>query len=260
MSFLEKLEKKLGNFAVPHLTEILIFGQVAVFVASNAGWLEIGNVLLIPERVLMGEWRRLATFLFIPPDVHPVFLIFAWLFYYFMGTALESHWGEFRYNLFIFIGVSATIAVSFLNPFLPAGNAFIGGSIFLAFAFLYPDFVIYIFFILPVRIKWVAIITWATYILGLIFGSWQTRLEILASVSNLLLFFGKDLLGLAKFGGKKMVRQTQEIVEISAPFHKCAVCGITDKTNPEMEFRYCSRCRTQQGFCKDHILNHTHDL
>ncbi len=258
MSYLDKLERKLGPFSIPHLTEILIFGQVVVWAANAAGWLDIQNIVLIPDLVLKGEYRRLATFLFIPPNTHPVFLIFAWMFFYFMGRALEDKWGEFHYNLFILVGYAATVAVSFFYPWHPVTNAFIGTSIFLAFALLYPDFMIYIFLILPVRIKWVAAFTWATYAYGLIFGSAPNRLYILASISNIALFFGADLLRAAKQGSRKMTRQTLEVVLPQEPFHKCAACGITDQTHPRMDFRYCSRCEGSLGYCADHIHHHEH--
>ena len=258
MDFMDKLERKLGRFAVPRLTEVLIFGQVVVFLAKSAGWLRLEDVLLIPERVLAGEYRRLVTFLFIPPNWNPLWIVFALIFFYFMGTALESHWGEFRYNLFIFAGYIATLAVSFLMPVEEATNAFIGGSVFLAFAQLYPDFVIYLFFILPVKVKWIAWLTWITYLLGIISGPSSRRLMILASVANFLLFFGPDLLERMRRGGSSLVMKTREIKSSLQPFHICGVCGATEQSHPDMEFRYCTRCRGDLGYCSDHIRNHPH--
>ena len=40
--------------------------------------------------------------------------------------------------------------------------------------------------------------------------------------------------------------------------HKCTVCGRTDVTNPELEFRYCSKCKGYYCYCMDHINNHVH--
>ena len=258
MNFLEKMERRFGGFFIPHLTEILIFGQVVVWFASSAEWLDLRKITLVPALVLAGDASRLVTFLFIPPAVHPVFLIFAWIFFFFMGTALETQWGEFRYNLFIFAGYAATVAVSFLSPAIPATNAFIGTSIFLAFAFLYPDYVIYIFLIVPVRIKWVAAFTWASYALGLVGGSWPTRLNILASISNILIFFGGDLWRLIKAGGRRAALHATATVRPAEPFHRCAVCGITEQSHPDMSFRYCSGCRGEFGYCADHIRAHEH--
>ena len=114
------------------------------------------------------------NFLFDPPLQNPLFAFFAWYLFYLMGTALEEHWGAFRYNIFLLIGYLMTVAVSFLIPALPVTNAYIGGSVFLAFAFLYPDFILQIFFVLPVRIQWLALITWLYYGYLLLFGGWHT--------------------------------------------------------------------------------------
>ncbi|OGR87756.1 MAG: hypothetical protein A3A86_02705 [Elusimicrobia bacterium RIFCSPLOWO2_01_FULL_60_11] len=258
MNLLDKFERKLGPFSIPHLTEILIFGQAAVWLCSQAGWLDLSNIVLIPELVRAGEYRRLATFLFIPPVAHPVFIIFAWLIFFYMGKALESHWGEFHYNLFIFTGYAATVTVSFLHPAQAVANTFIGTSVFLAFALLYPDFVIYIFFILPLKIKWIAAFTWASYAFGLVFGSPASRLSILASIANIILFFGRDILAWTRSRGRKVTSQVKETVVVARPFHTCAACGKTDKTHPQEEFRYCSRCAGSLGYCSEHIRGHEH--
>lgn len=258
MNFLDKLERKLGPFSIPRLTEILIFGQVAVWICSQAGWLDLSNIVLVPALVQAGEFRRLATFLFTPPVAHPIFILFAWLIFFYMGKALESHWGEFHFNLFIFAGYAATVAVSFLHPAQAVANTFIGTSVFLAFALLYPDFVIYVFFILPVKIKWIAALTWGAYAFGLIFGSPANRLSILASVANIVLFFGRDLWVWSRSRGRKVTFQVKEAAAVVQPFHRCAICGKTDKTHPQEEFRYCSRCGGSAGYCSEHIRGHEH--
>jgi hypothetical protein len=260
MNFLDKLERKLGPFSIPHLTEILIVGQVTMWVCAQAGWLDLNSLVLIPKLVLEGEYRRLATFLFIPPTAHPIFILFAWLIFYSMGKALESHWGEFHYNLFIFVGYAATVGVSFLNPYQIVANTFIAASIFLAFAFLYPDFVIHIFFVLPVKMKWIAALTLASYAVSFIFGSLASRLSILASVANLTLFFGADLFARVLSLGRKATREIKETVKETHPFHQCSICGKTDRTHPQEEFRYCSRCESSLGYCSEHIRKHEHQI
>ena len=122
-----------------------------------------------------------------------------------MGNSLEGHWGAFRYNIFLLVGYVVTVAVSFLFPFQAATNIFIAGSVFLAFAYLYPDFQLYIFFILPVKIKWLALLTWIGYAYQILTGSWSTRLLVIASITNYLLFFGRDIYLTAKTGNRRMV-------------------------------------------------------
>ncbi len=257
MRWLDTLDRKFGRYAVPNITVYLILGQVMFFVFAVSGRFILERVVLVPERLLAGEWWRLITFLFIPPATNPIFAFFAWYMFYLMGTALENQWGAFRYNLFILIGWLVTVAVSFLFPYYPATNIFIGGSVFLAFAYLYPEFQLYIFFILPVKIKWLALITWLGYLYQFTVGNWSTRLLILASISNYLLFFGRDIYLSIKSGKRRMTAQARDIAGSRQPFHKCAVCGVTDLSHPQMEFRYCSDCGGL-GYCKDHILRHEH--
>lgn len=257
MNLLDTLERKFRGYAIPNLTLSLIIGQVIFFVFNLTGKFLLERVVLVPELVLMGEWWRLLTFLFIPPLTNPLFAFFAWYMFYLMGSALEGHWGDFRYNLFLLIGYVVTIAVSFLFPLYSATNIFIGGSVFLAFAFLYPDFQIYIFFILPVKMKWLAILTWIGYAYQIITGSWSTRLLVLASISNFLLFFGRDIFWRMKSGNRQMVTKAREITGKREAFHRCTTCGVTDQSNPGTEFRYCPECGGL-GYCKDHIMNHEH--
>ncbi len=257
MGLIDKLDRKLRRYALRNITLYLIIGQVLFFIFVLSGRFILDRVVLIPERVLVGEWWRLITFLFIPPLTNPIFAFFAWYLFYLMGSALEGHWGAFRYNLFLLIGYLVTVAVTFLFPFSAATNIFIGGSVFLAFAFLYPDFQLYIFFILPVKIKWLALLTWIGYAYELLVGSWHTRLLVLASISNFLLFFGRDIVWKMKTGNRSMVSQARQFTGKKEPFHKCAVCGKTDISHPQMEFRYCSDCGGL-GYCKDHIFNHEH--
>lgn len=257
MNWLNSFERRFRRYAISNITVYLILGQVLFFIFAVSGRFILDRIVLIPAQVMAGEWWRLITFLFIPPLTNPIFAFFAWYLFYLMGSALENHWGAFRYNLFILIGYLVTVAVSFLFPYHAATNIFIGGSIFLAFAYLYPDFTLYIFFILPVKIKWLALLTWVGYAYQIIVGPWSTRLLVLASISNYLLFFGKDIYLTVKTGNRRMATQAREFAAKKEPFHRCEVCGITDLSHPRMEFRYCSQCGGL-GYCTDHIFNHNH--
>ena len=113
--------------------------------------------------------------------------------------------------MYLLIGCVATIAVSFVMPNSTSQNQFLYGSVFLAFAFLYPDFELYIFFILPLKIKWIALLTWIGYFVTLIFGSWLSRLLVLASLCNFLLFFHRDILEMIRTGRRRMAMQTAQL-------------------------------------------------
>jgi hypothetical protein len=254
---LDKLERRFGRYAIHNVTLYIVIGQAFLFLFSMSGQMDISRALLIPQRVLEGEWWRLFTFPFIPPASNLFFIFFALYMFHMMGGALEGHWGAFRYNVFLLTGFAATVTVSFLFPSYPASNIFLGGSIFLAFAALYPDFQIYIFFILPVKIKWLALITWIGYGLSILSGSWATRVLVVASISNFLLFFGRDIWWRMKTGKKKMAEQARSFSGTHDAFHRCASCAKTDLTHPAMEFRYCPDCGGL-GYCMDHIDKHEH--
>ena len=145
MSILNKLERRFGNLGIPNLTIILIAPQVVLYVLSIGRPDFLKGLYLVPTLVLAGQWWRLITFLVIPPFTNPIFAFFFWYLFFLMGTALDNYWGTFRYNIYVLIGYLATLAVAFLTPGAQASNGFLQGSIFLAFAFLYPDFQMLIF-------------------------------------------------------------------------------------------------------------------
>jgi hypothetical protein len=259
MRLLDRLEKKLGRYALPNITVYLIAGQTVFYVLYMMRKLDPSQTLLSADRLMQGEWWRLLTFPFDPPVMNLVFAFFAWYLFYMMGSALEELWGTFRYNIFLLVGYLLTVAVSFLTPAYPVSNAFIGGSVFLAFAFLFPDFQLLLFFVLPVRIKWLALLTWLYYGYLFLFGGWPTRFLVLSSVGNFLLFFARDIVVNVKYGRRQMVKKmSQTVRRDDQPFHRCTVCGITDKTHPKMDFRYCPQCSGQRGYCTEHIFNHEH--
>lgn len=258
MKLLDKLEKKLGRFAVPNLTAILVVCQVLAYVLQYANPSLLNSMALVPKDVLRGEVWRLVTFLFEPPLSNPLFAFFFWYLFYLMGTALEGSWGNFRYNLYLLVGYVATVAVSFFTPEAPASIGFLQVSVFLAFAFLFPDFQILLFFLLPVKIKWLALLTWIGYLYVLAVGQPMQQLGVLATICNFLLFFGRDIYLRMRSGRRRMGDQAERIKSRRKPFHRCRVCGATDLSHPDMEFRYCSKCAGGCCYCTEHLRNHEH--
>lgn len=260
MKLLDKLERNYGRYSLPNVTLGLIFLQVIAFILSISRWEILQGLYLIPQLVMQGQVWRLITFLAVPPITNPIFAFFFWYLFYLMGSALENHWGTFRYNIYLLIGYIATVGAAFLIPNAVATNLFLQGSVFLAFAWLYPDFVLYILFIIPVKIKWLALLTWLGYLWTLITGEWISRLMVLASICNFLLFFASDIRERIKTGKRHMEFQAKQTAERTRkePFHRCVVCGMTDVTNPDMEFRYCPDCKDTPGYCSVHLPNHQH--
>jgi hypothetical protein len=259
MRVLDRLEKRFGRYAVPNVTVYLIAGQSIFYVLFMMGRLNPYRVMLSGGLLMEGQWWRLFTFPFNPPVQNLLFAFFAWYLFYLMGSALEELWGAFRYNMFLLAGYVLTVAVSFLTPAYPVSNAFIGGSVFLAFAFLFPDYQLLLFLVVPVRIRWLALLTWLYYGYLFLTGGWQTRFLVLSSVGNFLLFFARDIYVNIRYGKRQLAKKfTQSSRNDNQPFHRCTVCGITDKTHPTMDFRYCPQCDGQYGYCSEHIFNHEH--
>ncbi|MBI3885214.1 MAG: hypothetical protein HY302_05735 [Opitutae bacterium] len=261
MGLLNRLERLFGRFAVPNLSLYLVVGQVAVWGLALLGGFDVERLKLLPEAVRAGEGWRLFTFLLVPPNSSPLFIAFAWYMFFLMGGALEEYWGEFRYSAFLFTGWLLTVAAAFLVPGYYASNLFLAGSVFLAFAFLNPDFELLIFFLLPVKIKWLALLQWLFYGFTLATGHWSARLGVLAAVGNFLLFFGRDIVQLMKTGRRRMETQARRRSELKAEpefRHRCHVCGKTNVTHPLMDFRYCSKCAGDECYCQEHIFHHEH--
>lgn len=253
MSFSNRLERIFGRLAIPNLPLILVLGQVFFWGASMLGQFNLENIALRPASVMAGEYWRLVSFLWLPPPYHPVFLAFAWYLFWMMGSALEQHWGVFRFNLFLFTGWVLTVAVSFLVPNAYTTNVYLAGSVFLAFAVLNPDFVLMLFFILPVKIKWLALLQAALYGYQVLVGSWPAKLAVLASVGNFLLFFSGEFVQRLRTGRRRMEHQARvEAARAAAerePRHRCVVCGKNDLTHPMEDFRYSD---DDQCYCSEH--------
>ena len=264
------LERSLRPFAIPNLTLVLVVGQVLAFLVGEIRPDLAGAMRLEPAAVLRGEWWRLVTFLFEPASRNPLFLLFGLMLLHLMGNALESHLGTVRYNGFVFTSWAASVAVALVaSRFLPAGafgsNLFLYESIFLAFAWLYPDFELLLAFILPVKIKWLALlallgtlVTFSRGVADLAFGGWFTCLMILAANLNLLLFFGADFLGFLHAGNRRMSRRLGEARDARQPRHVCIVCGATNLSHPDRDFRYCPECAGTPAYCSEHLAGHAH--
>lgn len=268
MLLLKRLEARLRRWAIPNLTGIIIGGQVVLLLAyvfragQGVGGDPFANLYLIPGKVLEGEIWRVVSFAFIPFSTNFLWAIISWMLFYMFGSGLENQWGVFRYNLFLGIGLVASVAASFATlmvaPDFIAGNQFLYGTVFLAFARLFPDFTINLFFILPIKIKWLALLAWIGYGMQLVSGDWMTRLLVIASVTNYLVFFGHEHYRDIKSGQRRRSFQSRTKETAKSLVHRCLVCGLDSETSPKTLFRYCSKCDGQCGYCPEHIQDHEH--
>jgi len=192
---LNRLEYKYGRYAIRNLMPILIGAMAIVFVADFM----LGQKLSLlraftfnRSAIFAGEFWRIITFVFLPPNTSIIFLIFSLYFYYLIGTSLEREWGALKFNLYYLIGIISTMAAGFITGY--ADNFYLNMSLFFAFAMFYPDFQILLFFILPVKIKWLAWANAVYFCYLLIISPWYAKASIIAALLNFFLFFGLDFI------------------------------------------------------------------
>jgi len=170
----------------------IVGGMAVVFLLDLIGFNASSLFYLHMGLVARGQVWRLITFIFLPPSTSLLWIIFSLYFYWMIGDALETQWGSFRFNLFYLIGIIGAILGALITG--SASNMYLNLSLFLAFAAMFPNFQILIFFILPVKMKWLALADLVLYVYMFITGTWPTRVAILFSLLNVALFFGGDLL------------------------------------------------------------------
>lgn len=238
----------MGDFlVVPQLSLILTLGSGLCFVFGMISPNFLSFIAFVPERVMAGEFWRLLSFIFYPFDLHPFFAFFTYYLFFLMGSALEQRWGSEKFNLYIFLGYFGTIAAAFLTPYEIATNYYIYLSVYLAFAALFPEFELYLFFVVPVKIKWLAWMVAVLTALDFAGSGWGIRFAILVATANFLGFFGAGFFKNTRIHVQTIRTEIQAAQEEARPFHVCIVCGMTEKTNPAAFFRvfngkeYCDR-------------------
>ena len=327
---LNKLERKIGKYAIPHLINYLLIGYAigyVLYLTSSFSGVNILSYLTLEPYYIIHEFQfwRLITWVLMPPTsgqglMGVFFMVIMMFFYYQLGNTLEATWGAFKFNLYMFGGLIFTIGGAFLGYLVyylvGGGEAPIGigyyvstnwlnMSIFLAFALCYPDMQILFMFFIPLKMKWMAVIyaliTGYQVVISLIMKNWMSCIIIVASLLNFGLFWlttrnyksvsAGSGAGWSPFGNRNKFKfktnrngyhangngagfrpfngtdsnNTQSATgnpkrsrnnEISR--HKCAICGKTDITNPELTFRFCSKCNGNYEYCENHIFTHVH--
>ena len=193
--WIDRLERLLPGLGIPNLAFYLIGAQALGFLLASFDQRMLELLTLIPPLVLKGEVWRLVTFLALPISMSPLWMVFVLYFLYFIVNGIEEEWGEFRTTLYVLMAVLLTIAFSFIFQMPIVSIAHLESTLFLAAATIAPEYQILLFLVIPVKMKWLAWLT-AIYIVGaLIFGTWLSRLYLLAMYANYALFFGPYFLG-----------------------------------------------------------------
>lgn len=269
MNWLYRLERKFGRYAIVNLPLyiVLLYAVGAALDILSQGTFYYVYLSLNPYMILHGQVWRLVTFLVATPSTNIIFLVFVLLFYYSIGQSLTQVWGAFKFNMYILVGVLGTIASAFIvyavtrSPYIFMDTYYVNLSMFLAYAAIFPNMQVYIYGILPIRVKWLALVD--VVILGLSFiqGDVGTRIAIVVSLLNFLLFYFSTR-NYRRVSPKEVHRKIRYRRQVSqntrGARHECAVCHRTELDDPNLEFRYCSKCNGNYEYCNDHLFTHTH--
>ncbi|MFL6514913.1 MAG: rhomboid family intramembrane serine protease [Chthoniobacterales bacterium] len=257
MTFSDKLERRLGFIALPGLLRYVAALTALVFILYKIDPSYVTLIDLDVDQVRQGQVWRLVTYIFIPqlggffPDwMNAAFSV---LFLIWVGDRLEEAWGAFRLTLYFLIGMIGTTiaAVLFGARF---SNAMLYSSVFFAFARFYPNVVIFFAYILPLKVKWIAWIYAALLLFQFVVGSMAFRSALLVAFANYLIFFGRDIVSQARqrreVSDRKQRFEAESRRTAAEPLHSCAVCGATELTEPNLEFRVA---RNGEEYCIPHL-------
>jgi len=267
---------------IPNLMLYLSLGSALVYLMSIFAenyilyyWLRFDRELILQGQV----WRLFSYPLTCGMGNGNLLLVAITLIcYYSLGRAMENLWGTLRFNLYYLSGVlMMDIYCMIFGGY--ANVTYLNLSLFLGYATLYPNAQFLLLFIIPVKAWIFALLGLALVLLGLLTDSFPYNLFSVISIANYFLFFGKDVLNVIPVSWRanvgRLFRKKPKKAKV-VPFpnagsyeatvakpkdlytHRCAVCGRTDVTNPELEFRYCSRCNGYHCYCEEHISDHTH--
>ena len=266
---IEQFCYKHPSFGIPNLMRYITAANVAIWVLGAINRSFLGVLTFDPALILHGQIWRLVSFIFYPPSMGLLAFLAFW-FYYWIGSTLEAQWGTGQFTIYYFSGVILTVLYGFIIYFITGrsvnlGSEYIYLSMFFSFAVMYPDMQVLFMYIIPIKIKYLAIVDAVFFAYSVIANSFPVNLLPLVALINFFIFCGGELFAsLPRRPSKNTVNFRQESARIRREqkdklyTHKCAVCGRTDVDHPELEFRYCSKCQGYHCFCSDHINNHIH--
>ena len=263
---------KHPGFGVPNLMMYMAIGQgiVGLLNLFTKGGLS-GLMMFDGAHIFAGQVWRLITFVLVPTDSNPFYLLLSCYIYYWTGQMLEREWGTAKFSLFYLSGVVLSALLGLAVGY--ASIYYINLSIFLVIATLYGEMQVLFMFVIPIKMKWLAILDVVLILVDVVqfaqLGVWVFALAPLASFVNYFIFtwpFWSMKLGFVRrradpqvINFRRAQKQAQKKArETGGYLHKCAVCGLTDQDDPNMEFRYCSKCDGYYCYCANHINSHIH--
>ena len=278
VSWLDKFCARHPKFGIPNLMLYIAIGNIAIYLIDlfSMGGLSLASTLSFNRyAILHGQIWRLVSFIFLSESgdlfffrgTGIFFVLVSAYFYWWIGNLLEREWGTTKFTVFYLGGVVLNVIYGMLTGY--SSMAYVNLSMFFAFATLYPNMEILLFMILPVKVKWIAWIDGALFAWAvasnLLVGNWIGALLPIAAILNYFIFFWPDFRYLFAKAKRRTSPQTinfkkaqKELLQRRGYLHKCAVCGVTDQDDPNMDFRYCSKCTGYYCYCANHINNHSH--
>ncbi|MBK1879051.1 rhomboid family intramembrane serine protease [Pelagicoccus mobilis] len=252
MSLIDKLERKLGFLAIHNLTVYLVVGQIGIFIMAAAkgssimGFLEF--VMYSFDGFIDGKPWTIISFLLVPRHLEFsgmgfFWTIVSWLMLYSLGSQLERAWGAFRFTLFILISLLGIIVTSLFYQQTYMTNYYLLSSIWFAYFITFPD----VPFFFGIKAKWIGVFLGVMTLLDFLAQQGVGRMLIAFSLINLPVFFGSEVLGYIR--GKQRIQRlkAEKKRQETEPFHTCSVCGATDLSHPDRDFRY----RKEGAICSD---------
>lgn len=286
--WIDKLERKIGRFAIPNLMRyIIVLYVLGLILHWTAPEVYYYYFSLNAEAILHGQVWRIFTFLMVSPSTSPIFFIFTLYLYYFLGNTLEKVWGSFRFNLYYFTGIIGTVLGAII-VYLVTGHIYlldtfyINMSLFLAFATIIPDMQLLLFFLIPIKMKWLGyaygFMIVYEFVSAFMNGTYATCIAIVLAMMNFIFYFFAFMRD--KHSPYQYIRRHQFERNMNknrqqgpayhgsagqgpsakkiTPRHRCAVCGRTELDDESLEFRYCSKCNGNYEYCNEHLFTHTH--
>lgn len=282
MKFIDKMQRKYGKYAITNLMQYIVAIYALGVVISLVNPYFYNTYLSLDfGKVLKGEVWRVITFI-VPPKSPDIFTLLEIYIYYMIGTSLERAWGSFRFNLYFLVGILFQILASFIIYVAFKGTIsnpldYINQSMFFAFATLYPNMQMLLFFIIPIKIKylaWIYAIVYAYNVIDVIRqGAWEIGIAMVLSIANFLIFFfaTRNYKRISPKEYKRKANYKREVRKAYNPDnviqfrgkptvtrHKCSVCGRTELDDENLEFRFCSKCDGNYEYCMEHLYTHEH--
>lgn len=277
MTWMDKLERKLGRHAIPNITRFFIIANIlGIILGYLTGGLSLTFTFFDFGLILKGQIWRLISWILIPSSglgfLDLLFIFCLWM----LGNSLESYLGTFKMNVYFIGGIIFSDVVAII-VYLTLGQTVILTmyhmlfALYLMLGLFMPDAEVRLYFVLPIRMKWLTILyfimlvynVYQSFSEGLVYGI-AYGLPIIISVVNLL-FFVFSCKNRVSLKHRKRQREFKNQFKNVEPRpgsgitrHKCAICGRTENDDPNLTFRYCSKCVGNLEYCQDHLFTHTH--